>query len=246
MQGRVWLAGSGPGDPGLVTLKLAEILKIADVVVYDRLVSSEILEMSHAKAQRIFVGKRTDSHEKSQQEINEILVQEALKGHQVLRLKGGDPFVFGRGAEELAELLAAGIPCEVIPGITSAIAVPEFAGIPVTFRQMSRSFHVFTGHTADLGVPDFDFEAMVRIGGTLIFLMATQNSLKICEGLIQAGMEPETPSAVLRSFLPGEDLKCISTVKDLPSLIEKEKISAPAVLVIGEVVRLSSQLSWRT
>ncbi len=246
MQGRVWLAGSGPGDPGLVTLKLAEILKIADVVVYDRLVSSEILEMSHAKAQRIFVGKRTDSHEKSQQEINEILVQEALKGHQVLRLKGGDPFVFGRGAEELAELLAAGIPCEVIPGITSAIAVPEFAGIPVTFRQMSRSFHVFTGHTAELGVPDFDFEAMVRIGGTLIFLMATQNSLKICEGLIQAGMKPETPSAVLRSFLPGEDLKCISTVKDLPSMIEKEKISAPAVLVIGEVVRLSSQLSWRT
>ncbi len=245
MKGRVWLAGSGPGDPGLVTLRLAEVLKSAEVIVYDRLVSPEILAMAGEKARRIFVGKRTDSHEKSQQEINEILIEEAQKGYQVVRLKGGDPFVFGRGGEELADLLASGIPCEVIPGITSAIAVPEYAGIPVTFRQLSRSFHVFTGHTAEVGVPDFDYEAMARLGGTLIFLMATSNAEEICQGLINGGMKPEMPSAVLRSALPGDEVRRITTVQDLPALLLREQIGAPAVIVIGEVVSLSSELTWR-
>ena len=171
LYGKVWIAGAGPGDAGLLTLRTAELIEEADVIVYDALLSAEILSRIPRETETIYVGKHAGNHPVPQEEINQILVREAKKGKRVLRLKGGDPFVFGRGGEEIEILRNEKISFEIIPGITSSVAVPAYAGIPVTHRDYTSSFHVITGHTRRDVKPDIDYEALVKLNATLIFLM---------------------------------------------------------------------------
>ena len=169
VMGKVWVAGAGPGDAGLLTVRTAELMRTADVIVYDALISAEILSHIPQTAETIYVGKHSGNHPVPQDEINRILVREAKKGKNVLRLKGGDPFVFGRGGEELELLAEEGIDFEVIPGVTSSVAVPAYAGIPVTHRDYTSSFHVITGHAKKDGTLHIDFESLVKLNGTLVF-----------------------------------------------------------------------------
>ena len=180
-KGKVWLVGAGPGDAGLLTLRGREVLEAAQSVVYDALVGDGILGWIPEGASQIYVGKRGGSHTKSQSEINQILVEEASKGRRVVRLKGGNPFVFGRGSEEAQVLSEHKIPFEVVPGVTSAVAVPAYCGIPVTHRGIAPSFHVITGHRKNGEPAEMDYAAMVREGGTLIFLMGVTSAEHICQ-----------------------------------------------------------------
>ncbi|MBE6042142.1 MAG: uroporphyrinogen-III C-methyltransferase, partial [Clostridiales bacterium] len=194
-KGKVWLVGAGPGDPGLMTMKGRKVLEEADVVVYDALIGSGLLSMMPADAEKIYAGKRSEHHFLKQDEINRILVEKALEGNKVVRLKGGDPFVFGRGGEELELLTENGIPYEIVPGVTSAFAVPAYAGIPVTHRDYCSSVHVITGHKRKDHTYDIDFKALKETGGTLIFLMGIASLPVIAKGLLEAGMDPDTPAA---------------------------------------------------
>ena len=195
--GKVWLVGAGPSDPGLFTLKGKTVLEQAEVVVFDNLVSGSILAMIPREAKKIDVGKISGNHPVPQKEINQILVEEAMKGKRVVRLKGGDPFLFGRGGEELEEICKYNIPFEVVPGVTSAISAPAYNGIPVTHRDLCSSMHIITGHTKNLERADIDFPALVKFGGTLIFLMGVASMPVICKELIDAGMDPAMPAAIL-------------------------------------------------
>lgn len=195
MPGKVTLVGAGPGDPGLLTRKGLEALERADVVVYDRLVSPAILALMPEGAVKINVGKEASRHPVPQEQINRILLEQAQQGHNVVRLKGGDPFLFGRGGEELELLAEHRIPFEEVPGITSAIAAPAYGGIPVTHRDCCSSLHIVTGHQRAGKELAIDFEALVRTGGTLVFLMGVSALPTICAGLLDAGMAPDTPAA---------------------------------------------------
>ena len=197
MPGKVTLVGAGPGDPGLLTRKGLEALERADVVVYDRLVSPAILALMPEGAVKINVGKEASRHPVPQEQINRILLEQAQQGHNVVRLKGGDPFLFGRGGEELELLAEHRIPFEEVPGITSAIAAPAYGGIPVTHRDCCSSLHIVTGHQRAGKELAIDFEALVRTGGTLVFLMGVSVLPTICAGLLDAGMAPDTPAAVV-------------------------------------------------
>ena len=197
MPGKVTLVGAGPGDPGLLTRKGLEALQKADVVVYDRLVSPEILALMPEGAQQIDVGKQAARHPVPQEEINRILLEKAQAGHNVVRLKGGDPFLFGRGGEELELLAEHGVAFEEVPGITSAIAAPAYAGIPVTHRDCCSSLHIVTGHQRAGKELDIDFEALVCTRGTLVFLMGVSALGAIVAGLLGAGMDRDTPAAVV-------------------------------------------------
>ena len=194
-QGKVWLVGAGPGDGGLLTVKGAQVLSKAEVVIYDALVSLEILCMIPVSAQAIYVGKRAGEHSMSQESINQLIADEALKGKRVVRLKGGDPFVFGRGGEEIEVLQEWGIDYEIVPGITSAIAAPAYAGIPVTHRDFTSSFHVVTGHARKGGQDRTDYGALARMDATLVFLMGVGQLEEIAAKLIENGLDPETPAA---------------------------------------------------
>ena len=197
MKGKVWLVGAGPGDVGLLTIRGREVLEQADVVVYDALVGQGVLSLIPENAKLIFAGKRAGNHYLRQEQTNQVLLDEALAGNKVVRLKGGDPFLFGRGGEELELLADNGVPFEIVPGITSAISVPAYNGIPVTHRDFCSSVHIITGHRrADRGY-DIDFDALRRTGGTLVFLMGIGALPDICAGLLEAGMDPATPAAVL-------------------------------------------------
>nr|WP_317282804.1 uroporphyrinogen-III C-methyltransferase [uncultured Sellimonas sp.] len=242
--GKVWIAGAGPGDAGLLTIKTAQLLKEADVVVYDALISTEILSMIPEQTEKINVGKRADHHLVPQEEINRILCREAKKGKKVLRLKGGDPFVFGRGGEEIELLQKENIPFEIVPGITSGAAVPAYAGIPVTHRDYTSSFHVVTGHARKGGTSRIHYKALVELDATLVFLMGVTASEEICKNLMEAGMDPEMPAAVIQDGTLKSQRKVISTVQHLPEEIKKEKIEAPAVIVIGRVCELAGRFSW--
>lgn len=242
-KGKVCLVGAGPGDPGLMTLKGAKRLSEADVVVYDRLVGEEILEMIPEGAEKIDVGKQSGNHPVPQDEINRILLEKALEGKFVVRLKGGDNFVFGRGAEELELLAEHGVPFEVVPGITSAIAGPACAGIPVTHRGLSSSFHVITGHKRENGSLDIDYEALVRSGGTLVFLMAVQNAAEIAAGLAAAGMGKDMPCAMIENATLPCQRRIMSDLEHLDADMKKAAIKPPALLVVGKVCALSEKLS---
>lgn len=242
--GKVWLVGAGPSDTGLLTVKGRQIIQSAEVVVYDKLVGISILSSIPVHAECIDVGKIAGKHPVPQDEINEILLREALKGKRVVRLKGGDPFLFGRGGEELQLLSENNIPFEVVPGITSAISVPAYAGIPVTHRDFCSSVHVITGHTKSAGQPDIDFEALVRLNGTLIFLMGVASLHDICRGLINEGIDPNKPAAVLQSGTTARQKKVISTVADLFADAEKAEIKTPAIIVVGDVCSLSREFEW--
>ena len=233
--GIVYFIGAGPGDCGLITLKGAEKLKICDVVIYDRLANEELLKMLKPGCQKIYAGKEAGKHYKKQEEINSLLIKHALKENIVVRLKGGDPFVFGRAPEEIEALNQYNIPFEVIPGITSAIAVPGYAGIPVTKREEARSFHVITGHTDTKGgAPDCNYKALVNAGGTLIFMMGLSNIKEITDNLLKEGMPGKTPAAVISGGTTKEQKVVRSNILNIAKEAEAAKMFSPAVIVIGQ------------
>ena len=236
----VYLVGAGAGDAGLLTLKARDVLEIADVVIYDRLADDSILNFC-AGAKKIYVGKEAGKHTLKQSEINQLLVDEARKNKNVVRLKGGDPFVFGRGGEESLYLRENNLPFEIIPGITSAIAVPAYAGIPVTHRGLATSFAVITGHE-DPTKPEstINWEKISTAVDTLIFLMGIANLPQIVQKLIENGRNPDTPAALIRWGTKPNQETLITTLKEAP----KAKILPPAIFIVGDVVNLREQLQW--
>ena len=243
-RGKVILVGAGPGDPGLLTLKGQEALKKAEVVVYDRLVSPAILAMMPADAEKIDVGKEASHHKVPQWQINQILLDKALEGKTVVRLKGGDPFVFGRGGEELELLAEHGVAFEEVPGVTSAIAACAYAGIPVTHRDFCSSLHIINGHAKAGAELTIDFEALVRTRGTLVFLMGVTAMPKIVEGLLQVGMDPDTPAAMVESGTTPAQRRCDATLGTLPERAAAMGIHSPAIIVVGKVCALAKDFCW--
>ncbi|HTZ41256.1 MAG TPA: uroporphyrinogen-III C-methyltransferase [Syntrophales bacterium] len=243
-KGKVFIVGAGPGDPGLITLKGLRSLAGADVVVYDYLASEDILRFAGKDARLIYVGKKGGDHTLPQGEINTILVDEARKGNKVARLKGGDPFIFGRGGEEAEVLQEAGIPFEVIPGVTSAISVPAFAGIPLTHRGYTSTVAFVTGHEDPTKEKsDVDWSKLSGIG-TLVFLMGVKNLANITRNLIAGGKSPETPAALIRWGTTPEQETLTGTLADIASKAKKQGFKPPSILVVGEVVLLRDKLDW--
>ncbi|RDV83009.1 uroporphyrinogen-III C-methyltransferase [Ammonifex thiophilus] len=246
MGGKVYLVGGGPGDPGLITLKGAEVLARADVVVYDRLVNPALLNHARPEASLIFVGKEPGKHALSQEEINSLLVRYAREGKVVVRLKGGDPFVFGRGGEEAEALSGAGIPFEVVPGVTAAIAAPAYAGIPLTHRNYVASFTVATGsEDPEKEDSNLNWESMAN-NGTLVFLMGMAHLETIVQKLQEKGMPGSTPAAVIQWGTTGRQRQVTAPLKDLVREVEEAGLTNPAVVVVGQVVKLSRELAWFT
>ena len=247
--GKVYLIGAGPGDPGLLTLRGKELLERADVVVYDRLVSPAILGFCNPKAKMVDVGKMPTHHKVKQSEINKLLVQFAneMSGATIARLKGGDPFVFGRGGEEALELVAAGIEFEVVPGITSAISVPAYAGIPVSHRGIATSFHIITGHekAESNGELSLDFETLAKCPGTLIFLMGIANMDFIARRLMECGKDPKTPLAFIEKGTTPYQRTVMATLETAGEMIARENVTAPAITIMGGVVELGNTLAWK-
>ncbi len=266
--GKVYLIGAGPGDPGLLTLRGKSVLEKADVVVYDRLVSPAILGMCNPKAKMVDVGKMPTHHKVKQSEINKLLVQFASEfpGGVIARLKGGDPFVFGRGGEEALELVAAGVEFEVVPGITSAISVPAYAGIPVSHRGIATSFHIITGHEkaesssnvipaptdvipAQAGISSapvgLDFPALAHCPGTLIFLMGIANMDFIAKRLMECGKDPKTPLAFIEKGTTPYQRTVMATLETAAETIVRENVTAPAITIMGGVVELGKTLAWK-
>lgn len=242
--GKVWLVGAGPGDVGLLTLKGRDVLAQAEVVVYDALVGDGVLGLIPESAALIYAGKRSGNHFLRQEETNRVLLAEALKGKRVVRLKGGDPFLFGRGGEELELLSAYGVPYEIVPGVTSAFAVPAYNGIPVTHRDFCSSVHIITGHRrADHGY-DIDFDALRRTGGTLVFLMGIAALPDICAGLLSAGMDPATPAAVLERGTTAKQHRITATLGTLAAVCAATEVQTPAIIVVGKVCALADQFAW--
>jgi uroporphyrinogen III methyltransferase/synthase len=245
--GKVYLAGGGCGDPGLLTVKAKDILSKADVVVYDALVNESFLNDARADAEIVYVGKRAGNHAMRQEDINALLVQKGLEGKLVLRLKGGDPYVFGRGGEEGEDLYDAGVPFEVIPGITSVIGGLAYAGIPITHRDCVSSFHVITGHlksNAYDGSSDLDWPVLGKLKGTIVFLMGVKNLEKICDELVKNGMNPDMPVAVVhRASTPYQRVVTgnLTTIYDIATTA---KITAPSLIVVGEVVNKRQKLRF--
>ena len=242
MTGRVVLVGAGPGDPGLITVRGAEALAAADVVVFDRLVSPELLGLAREDAQRIYVGKEPGRSATPQEEISALLVARALAGHTVVRLKGGDPFVFGRGGEEALACARAGVPFEVVPGVSSAVAAPAFAGIPVTHRGLARSFAVVTGSTAH--GDEVDLARVATAADTLVVLMAAGTLAQICAELVAAGREADEPAAIVQWAATPEQRTVIGTLRTLAELAREARIGPPATLVVGAVAALGHELAW--
>ncbi|WP_290925531.1 uroporphyrinogen-III C-methyltransferase [Fibrobacter sp.] len=273
--GMVYLIGAGPGDPGLLTLRAHAILEKADVVVYDRLVSPAILGMCNPKAKMVDVGKMPTHHKVKQSEINKLLVKFAIEmpGATIARLKGGDPFVFGRGGEEALELVAAGVEFEIVPGVTSAIAVPAYAGIPVSHRGIATSFHIITGHEKEVdertlatlqtrdeskshsggsvatdrihGNFSLDFETLAKCQGTLIFLMGIGNMDFIARRLMECGKDPKTPLAFIEKGTTPFQRTVMATLETAGENIARENVTAPAITIMGGVVELGKTLAWK-
>lgn len=242
----VTLVGAGPSGKWLLTLKGAEAIAQAQAVVYDRLVGEDILDLIPPTAERIHVGKENNHHPVPQDEINAILVRCAKAGKRTVRLKGGDNYLFGRGGEECEYLKAHGVPFRVIPGVTSALAAPAFAGIPVTHRDYCSSVHIVTAH-ARAGKPlDIDFEALLRTRGTLVFLMGLTALEQIADGLLQAGADPDTPAAVIENGTRGSQRKVVRPLAQLPQAVRQAGLGSPALIVVGRVCALADELDWFT
>ena len=244
MTGKVWLVGAGPGDAGLLTLRGRQVLEGADVVVYDALVGQGVLNMIPDSARLVFAGKRSGNHYMKQHDTNRLLLEEALAGNRVVRLKGGDPFLFGRGGEELELLAEHGVPFEVVPGVTSAFAVPAYNGIPVTHRDFCSSVHVITGHKRGEQEYDIDFSALVKTKGTLIFLMGIAALPHITAGLLAAGMAPDTPAAVLQKGTTAGQKRIVATLGALEAECERQGVETPAIIVVGPVCALADTFAW--
>ena len=242
--GKVFLTGAGPGDFELMTIKALRMIREADVIIYDRLANPQILKEAKDGIECIYVGKADGRHSVPQDEINEILYQSALKYEKVVRLKGGDPFVFGRGGEEALYLNKRGIKFEIIPGITSAVSVPAYAGIPVTQRGMAVSFRVVTGHEApNKEVSQIPWENF-KTNDTIVFLMGLYNLPQISTKLIEIGREKDTPCAVISKGTTSEQKTVVGTLETIQNEVIKAKIVSPALIIVGEVVNLRKNLQW--
>src|SRR5262245_32710509 len=243
--GTVYLVGAGPGDAGLLTLRGAELLGRADVVVYDALVNPNLLRLAPAGAEIIYGGKRAKDHAIPQAELNQLLISKAREGKCVVRLKGGDPYIFGRGGEEAEELADAGIPFEVVPGISSIVAGPNYAGIPITHRDHCSSFIVLTGHedpTKD--ETSLDYAQIARASGTTIILMGVERIRQIAESLVAQGMPATTPVGMVRWGTTGRQESIEGTLGTIAQVVAEKGFKAPAVTVIGDVVPLRKKLNW--
>lgn len=243
LRGEVYLVGAGPGDPDLLTFRALRLMQQADVVVYDNLVSKTIVDMTRRDAQRIFVGKKRADHTMRQEEINALLVRLAKEGKRVLRLKGGDPFIFGRGGEEIETLAAEGIPFQVVPGITAASGVASYAGIPLTHRDYAQACLFVTGNLKD-GTMNLDWEALARPRQTVVVYMGLHGLDMLCAELVKHGMPDTTPIAIVQQGTTLNQRVIIGTLATLPGIAEREKPQAPTLIIVGGVVTLHDKLTW--
>lgn len=241
--GKVWLVGAGPGDPDLLTVKAARLIAAADAIVYDHLVGPGILRMARPEARRIYAGKQSSKHTMPQSEINRLLVDLAREGLAVVRLKGGDPFIFGRGGEELETLADSGIHFEVVPGVTAAAGCGAYSGFPLTHRNHAQSVVFVTGHLKD-GTVDLDWPALARPKQTIVFYMGVGAATEICRQLIAHGLPSMTPAVIVRNATLADQRTLLATLGTLPRRIEESGIAPPALIVVGSVVALRERLNW--
>lgn len=243
LRGEVYLVGGGPGDPDLLTFRALRLMQQCDVCVYDKLVSAEVMELVRRDAELIYVGKSRDQHTLPQEEINALLARLALEGKRVLRLKGGDPFIFGRGGEEIETLMQHGIPFQVVPGITAANGVSSYAGIPLTHRDYAQACLFITGHLKD-GSLDLDWQAMARPQQTVVIYMGLVGLAQICARLMVEGVSPQMPVAVIQQGTTQKQKVVVSTLENLAVDVEKAGLKPPSLTIIGEVVNLRARLNW--
>ena len=244
-EGKVYLVGAGPGDPGLLTLKAKECIEQADVVVYDYLANEAFLDYANHQAELVYVGKKGGCHTMNQNEINNLLVKKAKEGLKVVRLKGGDPFIFGRGGEEAQDLATAGISFDVVPGVTSAIAVPAYAGIPLTHRDYNSTVTFVTGHEDPTKKEsDIAWDALAKSKGTLVFLMGVGNLPHIAENLMEHGRSPDTPVAIIQDGTVPEQKTITGRLQDIAERARREGLKPPAIIVVGDIVNMRGELEW--
>jgi len=245
IKGKVYLVGAGPGDPGLITLKGLECIKCADVLIYDYLASPVFLSHASENAELIYAGKKGGEHTLAQDKINELIIEKAKSGLTVTRLKGGDPFIFGRGAEEAEILIKAAIPFEVIPGVTSAIAAPAHAGIPLTHRKLTSTVAFVTGHEDPAKKKsEINWSALAKSMGTIVFLMGVKNLGHIVNQLVIHGMSPETPVALIRWGTTSKQYTVTGNLNTIVARVKSAGLKSPAVIVVGNVVSLRDKLKW--
>lgn len=244
--GKVYLAGAGPGDPELLTLKTKRLIETSDVIIYDHLLSEKILDLIPKEKEKIYAGKYSGMHILTQDKINKLLIKKAKEGKQILRLKGGDPYIFGRGGEEVEELINEGIDFEVVPGITSAIAVPTYAGIPLSYRNINSMILFITGHEdPKKKESDIDWEFISKFKGTIVILMGVKTLKKNCEKLIEYGMNKNTPISVIENGTKENQRVVFGTLETIAYNCEIKQIKPPSIIVIGDVVNKSKILSYK-
>ena len=242
-RGEVYLVGAGPGDPDLLTFRALRLLQQADVIVYDRLVSEEILDLARRDADLVYVGKERDRHTLPQEDINEMLARIAKKGKRVLRLKGGDPFIFGRGGEEIETLMQAGIPFQIVPGITAASGAASYGGIPLTHRDYAQSVLFVTGHLKD-GTMNLNWKALVQPNQTVVVYMGLLGAKLLCGKLIEHGMSPDTPIALVQQATTLHQKVFVGSLQSMPGIIDGNTIQPPTLIIVGDVVTLHNKLAW--
>jgi uroporphyrin-III C-methyltransferase / precorrin-2 dehydrogenase / sirohydrochlorin ferrochelatase len=240
--GRVTLVGAGPGDPDLLTMRAVRAIQNADAILFDALIDPAVLNLSRPEARRIDVGKRCGRRAINQEKINQLIVRLALSGAQVVRLKGGDPFVFGRGGEELDSLRAAGVRVDIVPGVTAACAAAASLHVPLTYRDLARSLHFITGHSSSGVVPEYNWRALAESGGTIAAYMASKTFCDVAARLIEAGMVPSTPAVALENVSRPNETHLHGTLASLPALMAANEPAGPTLVLIGEVVALSHVL----
>ncbi len=241
--GEVYLVGGGPGDPDLLTFRALRLMQQADVVLYDRLVSAEVLDMVRRDAELIYVGKQPTNHPVPQEEINQLLIRLAKEGKRVLRLKGGDPFLFGRGGEEIETLMEQGIAFQVVPAVTAAIGSSAYAGIPLTHRDYAQSCTFVTGHLKDNSI-DLNWQALVQPQQTVVIYMGLNNLASICSELVKHGMSKDKPIALIQKATTSEQRVLVGTLETLPAIVEEQNIKLSSIIIIGDVVKLHQKLAW--
>lgn len=241
--GEVALVGAGPGDPDLLTFRALRLMQQADIILYDRLVSDDVLDLCRRDAEKVYVGKRRSLHHLTQDRINEALVRYARAGKRVVRLKGGDPFIFGRGGEEIGELMAAGVPFQVVPGITAASGCAAYAGIPLTHRDHAQAVQFVTGHQRD-GTVELDWPSLARSRQTVVVYMGLSGIRVLCERLVEHGRGADTPAALVQQGTTPEQKLYVGTLATLPDLVERHDVQAPTLIIVGEVVELHRELQW--